>query len=186
MSDDQTADYYELLQLSPNVDPETLHRVYRVLAQRLHPDNRDSGDAEKFRELTEAYHVLSDPERRAQYDVGYHQHRQDRWRLITTGSQPDNNFEAEQLVRLTVLEVLYTRRRLEPESPGIFNLDMAELIGKPKEHLEFTLWYLLKRGYVQRTDNSQLAITADGVDYLETHYHSQVQRRRLQASPQPV
>ena len=90
-------DLYELLQLSPNADPETIHRVYRVLAQRLHPDNQETGNASQFRELTEAYNILSDPERRAQYDVGYHQQRQDRWRLVTNGSRADNDFEAEQL-----------------------------------------------------------------------------------------
>jgi curved DNA-binding protein CbpA len=186
MSDDRALDLYEVLQLSPNADPETIHRVYRVLAQRLHPDNLETGNASKFRELTEAYNLLSDAERRAQYDVGYHQQRQDRWRLVSTGSQADNDFEAEQFVRLTVLEVLYTRRRMEPAEPGIFNLDLAELIGKPREHLEFTLWYLLLHDFVERTDGSRLAITVGGVDYLEQHYQAQVQRRRLKAPSLPV
>jgi curved DNA-binding protein CbpA len=183
MSDEQQpVDYYELLQLSPNADPETIHRVYRVLAQRLHPDNQESGDATRFRELTEAYHVLSTPELRAKYDVGYHQTRQDRWRLVTSGAEADNNVEIEQVVRLTVLEVLYTRRRMEPADPGIFNLDLAELIGRPREHLEFTIWYLIQKELVQRSDNSRLAITAEGVDYLERHYHVAGRRRQLKAA----
>ncbi len=185
-SQDLSLDLYEVLQLSPNADPETIHRVYRVLAQRLHPDNLETGDPSKFRELNDAYSLLSHPERRAQYDVGYHRHRQDRWRLVTTGTRADNDFETEQFVRLTILEVLYTRRRIEPADPGIFNLDLAELIGKPREHLEFTLWYLLSRGLVERTDGSRLAITAEGVDRLEQHYQTQVQRRRLQASTRPA
>ena len=87
---------------------------------------------------------------------------------------------------LTILEVLYTRRRLEPGDPGIFNLDLAELLGKPREHLEFTIWYLLSRGFLARIDGSRLSITAEGCDHLEKHYHSQVQRRRLQASSAPA
>ena len=185
MSGDSAYDLYELLQLSPNADPETIHRVYRVLAQRLHPDNQETGDATKFRELTEGYHVLSDPERRAQYDIAYHQRRQDRWRLVSAGAQADNDFEAEQGIQLTVLEVLYTRRRMEPGDPALFNVDIAELLGRPREHLEFTFWYLISRGLLLRTENSRLAITADGADYLEQHYHSQVLRRRLSASSQP-
>ncbi len=186
MSDDRSLDLYELLQLSPNADSETIHRVYRTLAQRLHPDNKETGNESRFRELTDAHKILSDPERRAQYDVGYHRQRQDRWRLVTTGMSADNDFEAEQFARLTILEVLYTRRRMEPDEPGIFNLDLADLTGKPREHLEFTLWYLLSRGLVERTDGSRLAITAEGADHLEQHYQTQSQRRRLQASTLPV
>ena len=41
-------DYYEFLQISPNAEPATIHRVYRFLAGRLHPDIPGTGDAEKF------------------------------------------------------------------------------------------------------------------------------------------
>jgi len=50
------------LQISPSAEPETVHRVYRLLAQRFHPDNKDSGNATRFRLVSEAYRVLSDPE----------------------------------------------------------------------------------------------------------------------------
>ena len=56
MPDDSRPDYYDLLQISPSAEPETVHRVYRLLAQRFHPDNQDSGNERRFRELTEAYH----------------------------------------------------------------------------------------------------------------------------------
>ena len=49
MSIDATADYYEILQISQNAEPDTIHRVYRLLAQRLHPDNIDTGNAAQFR-----------------------------------------------------------------------------------------------------------------------------------------
>jgi DnaJ-class molecular chaperone len=71
MPDDSRPDYYDLLQISPSAEPETVHRVYRLLAQRFHPDNQESGNERRFRELTEAYHVISDPEKRAEYDVAY-------------------------------------------------------------------------------------------------------------------
>ena len=63
---ENTTDYYELLQISPNAEPETIHRVYRLLAQRFHPDNKETGDARRFRTIHEAYTVLTDPEKRAQ------------------------------------------------------------------------------------------------------------------------
>jgi curved DNA-binding protein CbpA len=180
MSDDtESPDYYELLQISTNAELDTVHRVYRLLAQRFHPDNQETGNASRFRQICEAYHALSDPERRAQYDAVHRQKQQQRWRLVTAGSQSENDFEVEQLVRLTVLEVLYTRRRLEVDTPGIFIAELEDLTGKPREHLEFTLWYLIQKGLAQRTDNSRLVITAEGVDHLEQNYQTNIKRRLL-------
>src|SRR6185437_4287022 len=58
-------DHYETLQISPNADAETIRRVYRLQAQRFHPDNLETGNAEMFRRISEAYEILIDPERRA-------------------------------------------------------------------------------------------------------------------------
>jgi curved DNA-binding protein CbpA len=182
--EDSALDYYEVLQISPNAEPDTIHRVYRLFAQRFHPDNQETGNAARFRALTEAYAALSDPEKRAQYDVRHQKQRQDRYRLVSTGARSENDFEDEQRVRLTVLEVLYTRRRVDPREPGIFDMDMEGLIGRPREHLEFTFWYLISRNFIKRGDHSRLQITAEGVDYLEQNYEQHVTTRRLQASTQ--
>jgi curved DNA-binding protein CbpA len=181
MPDDRPVDYYEVLQVSSSAEPETINRVYRLLAQRFHPDNQETGNDAKFRSIHEAYTVLSDPEKRARYDVAYEQQRHDRWRLVSTGANAENDFEMEQMVRLTVLEALYTKRRVEPREPGIFALDLEQLIGRPREYLEFTTWYLVQKKWVSRDDNSRLVITADGVEYLEQNYRVNLQRKRLQA-----
>ena len=107
-------DYYELLQISPSAEPETIHRVYRLLAQRYHPDNQQTGNESRFRELVQAYETLTDPERRAQYDLGYNQSRKNRWQAVAAPEHADNPIEVEHMVRVTVLEVLYERRRTEP------------------------------------------------------------------------
>ena len=65
IDDERLHDFYEVLQISPNADPDTIHRVYRLLAQRFHPDNQETGDPARFRQITEAYQVLSDAEQRA-------------------------------------------------------------------------------------------------------------------------
>ena len=178
-NDEATLDYYETLQISVNADSDTIHRVYRLLAQRFHPDNQETGNATRFRQICDAYQALSDPEKRAQYDAVHRQKQQQRWRLVTAGTQSENDFEIERLSRLTVLEVLYTRRRLEADTPGIFVGELEDLTGRPREHLEFTLWYLVQRGFVQRTDNSRLVITAEGVDHLEQNYQVALGRRLL-------
>ena len=185
MADQTQADYYELLQVSANADPDTIHRVYRFLAQRFHPDNRETGSEARFREVHEAYTVLSDPEKRARYDIVHHQRKRDRWRLISTGNHSENDFELEQAMRLTVLEALYARRRVDPSSAAMFSGDLETLIGRPREQLEFTIWYLNQKKYVTRDDNSRLQITADGVEYLEQNYRATLQRKRIEGKVEP-
>jgi len=179
IDEDRLPDYYETLQISPNADPDTVHRVYRLLAQRFHPDNQETGDPSRFRQITEAYQVLSDPELRASFDVRHLAVRQERMRIVNNGAKANSDFEIEQLVRLTVLEALYTQRRVNPNNPGIFDLDLEGLTGQSRDHLEFTFWYLISKNMIKRGDSSRLIITADGVDYLELHYETNLQRKRL-------
>lgn len=175
------ADYYEVLQVSDAAETETINRVYRIFAQRYHPDNRETGNEARFREITEAYHVLSNPERRAQYDATNQHRRRDRWRLVSEGAQSENNFELEQAVRLTVLEALYTKRRIEPQDPGIYLRELERMVGRPREHLEFTIWFLNQKKLIS-TDDSRMYLTADGAEYLEDSYRSNLQRKRLQSA----
>src|SRR3954466_3090442 len=70
-----TRDYYEILALEKTADVEEIKRSYRRLAMKFHPD-RNPGDAEaevKFKELAEAYEVLSDPQKRKLYDQYGHE-----------------------------------------------------------------------------------------------------------------
>jgi len=63
--------YYDALELPPQADQSTIKRKYYVLARKYHPDKVDKDDVEahdKFKEIAEAYQVLSDPELRAKYD----------------------------------------------------------------------------------------------------------------------
>jgi curved DNA-binding protein CbpA len=182
MAEDGAVDYYDLLQVSAVAEPETITRVYRLLAQRYHPDNRETGDEGRFREITDAYRILSDPEKRAKHDVARLQRKQDRWRLVSAGAHTENDFEVEQSYRLTLLEALYTKRRLEPHAPGIFALELEELIGRPREHLEFTVWFLTQKRYVEHDDNSRLQLTVEGAEYLEQNYLVRQQQRQLRAS----
>ena len=67
---EQKRDYYEVLGVDKSADEEAIKKAYRTLAKKYHPD-ANPGDAEaekKFKEASEAYAILSDPEKKRQYD----------------------------------------------------------------------------------------------------------------------
>lgn len=164
---EEFVDYYELLQISPNAEPQTIQRVYRMLAARYHPDNPATGDRERFLLLQEAYRVLSNPELRVAYDARY---QAQRLRPLPVFETRDFlvGVEAEANRRLGILCLLYNRRRSNPERPSLSTLELEALMDIPREHLEFTTWYLKQKNYLTRDDSGELAITADGVDFVES------------------
>jgi molecular chaperone DnaJ len=78
-------DYYEVLGVAKDADENTIKRAYRKLAMKYHPDRNpdDKAASEKFREVTEAYEVLSDDNKRARYNqyghAGVDEQMQDFW-----------------------------------------------------------------------------------------------------------
>jgi curved DNA-binding protein CbpA len=165
--DTSVRDYYEFLQISPNADSDTIHRVYRFLAARMHPDNNVTGHEENFRLLKAAYDVLSDPHRRTEYDAARARTQTPPEPLAATVDFMDA-LDGELNRRLAVLAVLYYRRRTNPTFPQVPLSEIEERMGFPRDYLDFTLWYLQKKGYVAKTDNAQYTLSVDGVDFVET------------------
>ena len=172
------ADYYEALQLSPKADIETIHRVYRIMATRFHPDNAESGDQERFLLLSEAYRVLGNPDTRACYDS----------LRETATARPLPMFQARAFVdekqgernrRLGVLCLLYAQRRRSHDHPGISLLELEELMAIPREYLEFTLWYLKEKKYLEMNQGADFSLTAGGVDFVEEHTPAHAMMRKL-------
>src|SRR5882724_8035248 len=64
-------DYCKALGVSESATPEDMKKAYRRLAKKYHPDANpnDASAAERFKEISEAYSVISDPEKRKQYDL---------------------------------------------------------------------------------------------------------------------
>lgn len=161
-------DHYEVLQVSHRADLGTIQRVYRHLAKRYHPDNTESGDTELFQQLMESFEVLSNPERRAQYDVGYEAQQKTRWRIFDQETA-SNGISADRRVRAAILSLLYAARRNDADHPGVGMYDLERLLSCPEEHMKFHIWYLKENGWIQRIENGMLAITASGVDWVLEH-----------------
>jgi curved DNA-binding protein len=158
-------DYYEVLQISPNADQETVHRVYRIQAQRFHPDNLKSGDAQRFRSVAEAYQILSDPRSRASYDA---EHRRGRPRQEEFVVPPASDPQDEAQMREQILRLLYRTRQAHPDQPSLGLRELETHLGTPKQRLEFSLWYLKETGYLTRSDSARHTITIKGVDLIES------------------
>jgi curved DNA-binding protein len=158
-------DYYEVLQLSPNATPDTIERVYRLLAKRYHPDNPLTGDGTVFAGILAAHEVLSNAERRAQYDVTYDDNRSQQWKIFDQQSASDGR-EEDQRIFHGVLSLLYVARRRDPRNGGMGAIQLERLLGVPEQHLEFPLWYLKQHGWVEIMDTGQIAITVQGIDKL--------------------
>jgi hypothetical protein len=164
---EQFVDFYELMQISPNAELDTIQRVYRMLVVRYHPDNPHTGDVDKFLLLKQAQETLCDPQRRALYDLQYGN------RVI----EPLPVFELKEFTlgmegevnrRMGVLCLLYNRRRGNQDAPGLSILQLEVLMSFPREHLMFTVWYLHEKHYLKTGENSDLVITAEGMDYVES------------------
>jgi curved DNA-binding protein CbpA len=161
-------DYYELLRVSPGAEIESIQRVHRALAARYHPDNAETGDIEKFLRVNEAFKVLSDPEKRKEYDDKYKQRKENPLPVFLTKEFAEG-VDGEINRRIGLLCLLYTQRRANQVTPALSVLEIEQMMSIPREHLVFTIWYLKAKRYISQDDRSSLLITADGIDFLEAN-----------------
>jgi hypothetical protein len=164
--EDSEEDFYEILQVSPKADFDTIHRIYRMLAQRYHPDHKVTGDETKFHRLLHAYEILSNPEKRAAYDVQLSGRKRQHWNTFRNQQEGDG-IGAERRKRSLILSVMYRKRQRTPEQPFVSAHELEQVLGIEKEHLEFTFWYLREKGFAIRSDNGRYSITAAGVEAYE-------------------
>ena len=159
---DHFEDYYELLELSPNANHETIERVFRYFATKWHPDA--GGDKDKFSLLTRAFETLREPASRAAYDAEYQLRQQQAANLIENARATGR----DTVDRHQLLSLFYARRRRNLKNPGLGITTIEKLMNCPAEVLEFHLWYFREKGWLSREANGGLAITAEGVDQIES------------------
>jgi hypothetical protein len=107
-------------------------------------------------------------------------------------TQPLPVFEMKEFVegvegeinrRVGILSLLYQRRRQNSDDPGYSPLEFENMMGFPREHLEFALWYLRGTQHIQSADNSDYVITTAGVKFLEDHLQSKPVLEKLLQNP---
>ena len=164
-------DHYEVLGVDPKAAVETIQRAYTELAKKFHPGNPASGDPGAFEAVNAAYEVLSDAAQRHAFD-----------NLKGTGEDLEcpkfsgleffNSLGREAGLRSALLCVLYDRRRSKPLKPGMPMRYVEAMLAASLDELFFVLWYLKQRGWVASDDKSNILITVQGMDYLESNQPS--------------
>jgi len=165
-----STDPYELLQLHPTAHPLIVMRAFRVLAAMYHPDNKQTGDREVFERTLAAYRVLSDPVRRAAYDrtQGRAALRGAEGTTADDGAPRDGAMD-ERRLRLLILTTLYTSRRSSLASPGLSLRVLADMTDADLSDVQFSLWYLRGKKFIEVGEHDAMAITVAGVDHVEAH-----------------
>jgi len=159
---DTEPDYHdgfpEMLRAGVAGEFERVDRLYRALAFRYHPDNRETGNAEIFLRIGEAHRILAGtpappPESAVSRPVFA--------APIGLREQRDK--------RTAVLGLLYQRRTSDYQNACVSTRELESLTGLASDEVGFILWYLREKGAVTLSDySSDYAISASGVDLLET------------------
>lgn len=183
-------DYYHILQVHPGCDAKKLEAAYRTLAKAYHPDHFETADIDKFNAVVEAYRVLRNAENRLKYDEMYKQHGP----AIDIPSSTFDDVTIEDKTALTdaeahekILLTLYKKRRENAKHPGVLAFYIQEALRCSDEIFEFHAWYLKAKGYIERTEQNELAITVEGIDHVismsRTNMAAQLRIAQSEAAP---
>lgn len=161
-------DHYAILGIDPKSDTDRLVAAYAKASEKYHPNNPETGDAEKFEAVAMAFEVLSDPVLRKEFDKlkGLDQ---DDGKPRFSGLPFFEALGRETKLRVAMLCVLYDRRRTKPFTPSLSMRQLENSVHANEVELNFALWYLKQKGLAGQDDKSSLLITVEGIDYLETN-----------------
>lgn len=160
-------DHYAILGVDPKANSEAIQAAYARLAQKYHKDNPETGNKDKFEAVNLAYEVLCDATLRAEFDKikGIDQ---DEDKPQFGGAAFFDNLGRQNGLRLALLSILYERRQKKPYRPSLSMRHLDGMLNVTNDELNFALWYLKQRGLVQSDDKSNLHISVEGMEFLET------------------
>jgi curved DNA-binding protein len=184
-------DYYKILQVKPACDAKTLEAAYRRLAKTYHPDHIETADVDKFNEVVQAYKILRNAQDRLQYDILHNDHVP----AEEVQSPAFDEVSTEEKAALTdaeahekILLTLYKKRRENAQNPGVLAFYIKESLLCSDELFEFHAWYLKAKGFIERTEQNELAITVEGIDHVisMSRTHMAAQLRIAQSEVEPI
>lgn len=177
-------DYYDLLKVDPDCDARTLEVAYHSFAKLYHPDSVDTADVEKFGEIIDAYKILRDSEKRANYDRDYSAalgKPQKQPPLNGNSGLDEQTAIGDAQIHAAILFQLYKKRRERAADPGVVAWLLQESLGCTDDQFEFHVWYLKSKGLLEITEHGTLAITIDGVDHVISTSRETAKQRLLTA-----
>lgn len=165
-------DYYSVLKVNPDCDSRILELAYHYFAKMYHPDNVETADATRFNEVVEAYRVLRDPDRRADYDRTHAVHSpKPEFKIPLDGDMglDEDTAGSDAETHARILLYLYKRRRQNAGDAGVIGWYIQEMLGCEDEIFAFHIWYLKNKRFVEVTEQGTIAITIEGVDHVIAH-----------------
>ena len=160
-------DHYEVLVVDHKATTDVIQAAYARFAAKYHPKTGTTPDPEQFDVINLAYEVLSDPQLRLEFDKIKGIGGDDKPRF--SGRSFFELYVRDARLRVTLLCVLYDRRRLKPFAPSLSMRHLESILNTTTLELNFALWYLKQRDMVSSDDKSSLQITVSGMDYLQNH-----------------
>jgi curved DNA-binding protein len=163
----QFTNWYDVLGVPPTANSTDLSAVFQLLSARFRPENKETGDPKRLQEVRTAHEVLSNPERRKQFDHELRQRNPPAQVPLHQSKDFADEVDDEIARRLSILCLLYNQRRANPINPGLTIAQLEELVGTPREQLEFSFWYLKQKRLVLADDRSTMTIMTEGIDFIE-------------------
>lgn len=177
MSNQNTQTHYDVLQVSPNASPEVIEKMFRFLATKHHPDA--GGTKEQFNQIVGAFEILRDETARATYDIQLKSESQEISRLVENSKQAG----PDAAIRHELLCLFYARRREQGATPALGAVAIEKALNLPAEVLDFHIWYFKEKGWIARWESGGFAITAEGVDQIDSTELRMANQLHITASP---
>lgn len=162
MQNQNNQNHYDILQVSQNASQDVIEKMFRFLAAKHHPDA--GGDKKQFNQMIEAFEVLRDEAARDNYDSQLQTETQEISRLIENSKQAG----PDAAIRHELLCLFYARRREPGGSPALGAIAIEKALNVSADVLEFHLWYFKEKGWIARWESGGYAITAEGVDQIDS------------------
>ena len=196
MAADQFVDYYEFLMVNPTADRAMIEWAVRLMLTRYGKKSGEHTDPAKYELVKEAYRTLADPKRRELYDALRRDQTappapefrdespappanmltpvrvKDKTATVdvvqvehsVTRADVELQIQLRQGVMSSLYEIVITR----PRNPELGRAEIARAAGVRIDEIEFTIWFLREKGLLKTTNQGLYAITAKGVEWVES------------------